>query len=270
MWYTCPMRQIISTRTYRAMYRLLDRVSPVAGDCGRFCGSICCTIENPKSSDNILLQHREEDNKQTPYKMLDSVNANADDRPAAEGPEDEEEQVLGIYLYPGEESLFLQACSPASANADPCGPTGDAATPVFRKRDGTPQFLFETEDAEEYEYPDSWTGRIWFAHCLCAPHCERAVRPLQCRFYPVAPHIDRRGELTLIWFPGASAGADEVPYQCPLIEQRMPLMERFLKATYTVCRHLLRDPQIYDLFLFDAAWRREDPDFDEDNLRVYP
>ena len=34
--------------------------------------------------------------------------------------------------------------------------------------------------------------------------------------------------------------------------------------------HLLRDPQIYDLFLFDAAWRREDPDFDEDDLRVYP
>lgn len=242
MWYTCPMRQIISQRTYRAMYRLLDRVSPIDGDCGRLCGSICCTIDNapeiPKSSDNILLQDIEDVNKHNHYKMSDDVTANRDIATA-----EEDEPVLGIYLYPGEESLFAS---------------------------GTPDFLFEAEDAEEYEYPDSWTGSIWFAHCLCAPHCNRATRPLQCRFYPAAPHIDKRGELTLIWFPGAAAGADEVPYQCPLIEQRRPLNRDFLQATYTVCRHLMRDPQIYDLFLFDSAWRREDPDYDEDAMRIFP
>jgi hypothetical protein len=32
----------------------------------------------------------------------------------------------------------------------------------------------------------------------------------------------------------------------------------------------MRDPQIYDLFLFDSAWRREDPDFDEDAMRIFP
>ena len=30
-------------RTYRAIYRLLDRVSPVPFDCGMICGSACCT-----------------------------------------------------------------------------------------------------------------------------------------------------------------------------------------------------------------------------------
>lgn len=270
------MRQIISKRTYRAMYRLLDHVSPIDGDCGRLCGSICCTIgeqssaamagtcsdgeeginapEIPKFSDTILLQHIEDVNKHDHYKMSDDVAANPDvltpagtagTGPAELADDDAEDdgQVLGIYLYPGEESLFAA---------------------------GTPDFAFETEDAEDYEYPDSWTGSIWFAHCLCAPHCNRAMRPLQCRFYPAAPHINKRGELTLIWFPGASAGADEVPYQCPLIEKRMPLSRDFLQATHTVCRHLLCDPQIYDLFLFDSAWRCEDPDFDEDALRLYP
>ena len=99
------MRQIISQRTYRAMYRLLDRVSPIDGDCGRLCGSICCTIDNapeiPKSSDNILLQDIEDVNKHNHYKMSDDVTANRDIATA-----EEDEQVLGIYLYPGEESLF--------------------------------------------------------------------------------------------------------------------------------------------------------------------
>ena len=100
------MRQIISQRTYRAMYRLLDRVSPIDGDCGRLCGSICCTIDNapeiPKSSDNILLQDIEDVNKHNHYKMSDDVTANRDIATA-----EEDEQVLGIYLYPGEESLFV-------------------------------------------------------------------------------------------------------------------------------------------------------------------
>ena len=266
LWYTCLMKQIISTRTYRAMYRLLDRVSPISGDCGRLCGSICCTIGNtpeiPNYSDNILLQHIEDVNQQTPYKMLNTVSTDPSDSNEDVLPDGDEEQVLGIYLYPGEESLFL-----GQSDSLKCAEDG---TTYYCAANGTPLYEFETEDALDYEYPDSWAGDIWFAHCLCAPHCERQLRPLQCRFYPACPHIDRRGALTLIWFPGASAGAEEVPYQCPLIEERIPLNRDFLQATYTVCRHLMRDPQIYDLFLFDSRWRREDPDFDEDDARIFP
>ncbi len=258
------MKQIIPTRTYKAMYRLLDRVSPIDGDCGRLCGSICCTIEEhltagpecPNSSDDIFLHYVADVNESDPHNLLETAPANDDNPP-------EEEQVLGIYLYPGEESLFLPGNVPAPHRTD------DPAT-LFCMSDGTPLFSFEAEDALDYDYPDSWTGNVWFARCLCASHCERAMRPLQCRFYPACPHIDRHGQLTLIRFPGAAAGAESIPYQCPLIEQQIPLNPDFLKATYTVCRHLLRDPQIYDLFLFDSAWRREAPDFDEDAQRLYP
>ena len=36
-------RNRISKNTYRAIYRLLNMVSPVDDDCGRLCGSACCT-----------------------------------------------------------------------------------------------------------------------------------------------------------------------------------------------------------------------------------
>ena len=33
----------VTERTYRAIYRLLDRVSPLDTDCGALCGAACCT-----------------------------------------------------------------------------------------------------------------------------------------------------------------------------------------------------------------------------------
>lgn len=35
----------IQKNTYRAIYRLLDRVSPADFDCGELCGAACCTAE---------------------------------------------------------------------------------------------------------------------------------------------------------------------------------------------------------------------------------
>lgn len=260
------MRQIIPARTYRAMYRLLDRVSPIDGDCGRLCGSICCTAEcsarpeeNPKSSDNILLQQNGVVNQQQTPALSYSDGEN------------EDEQTLGIYLYPGEESLFICTDSVADTSTFSHTPGESSREPILQyPAHGKPRFIFEAEDAEEYEYPDSWTGDVWFARCTQVSEdgrtirCERGMRPLQCRFYPAAPHFNRRGQLTLIYFPA------ETPYRCPLIEERFSINRDFLQATYTVCLHLLRDPQVYDLFLFDSAWRREDPDFDEEALRLYP
>ena len=39
------MKSSIKKNTFKAIYRLLDKVSPVNGDCGLLCGSICCTYE---------------------------------------------------------------------------------------------------------------------------------------------------------------------------------------------------------------------------------
>ena len=38
------MKTTIKKRTWRAIYRLLDKVSPIDGDCGKLCGSACCTV----------------------------------------------------------------------------------------------------------------------------------------------------------------------------------------------------------------------------------
>ena len=61
------MKSTIKKRTWKSIYRLLDRVSPIDGDCGRLCGSVCCTCG---SKDNT-----------------------------------KGEDELGIYLYPGEHKI---------------------------------------------------------------------------------------------------------------------------------------------------------------------
>ena len=58
----------------------------------------------------------------------------------------------------------------------------------------------------------------------------------------------------------------KVPYTCPLIEEnmkgnacdkRLKLNESFINATYTVWKHLIRDPLIYDLVIMDSDDRIE-------------
>ena len=162
------------------MYRLLDKVSPIDGDCGLLCGARCCTCE------------------------------------------DEE---MGIYLLPGEEKVF----------------TGDEDW-----------LIWDWTLAEDYEFPDSWRGKVYFLQCKTPPCCDRALRPLQCRTFPLAPHLEEDGTLYMIWHSG------QLPYSCPLISRQMTLNPSFIKATYTVWRHLLRDPLIRDLVELDSMNRLED------------
>ena len=189
------MKSSIKKRTFKAIYRLLDRVSPVNGDCGRFCGSICCTYDAENTED---------------------------------GPS------MGLYLLPGEEKLFT----------------------------GREDWLgWSREYAEDYEFPESWHGKVYFLECKTAPRCDRKMRPLQCRVFPAAPHIDENGQLFLIYQSG------HLPYKCPLIHNAVSLNEDFLKATYTAWKHLLRDPLIFDLVEMDSSFREEDG---EEIVILYP
>lgn len=163
--------------TYRAIYRLLNRVSPLNGDCGTLCGSACCL-------------------------------------PAGED--------LGIYLLPGEEKVF----------------TG--------KEDW---ISWNSEQAEDYDFPDSWRGKVYFIRCTAPPFCPREMRPLQCRFYPLEPHLTWDDRLFLI------RSTADTPYTCPLIQEQIQLDPRFVKATYTVWKRLITDPLIYDLIKMDSAER---------------
>ena len=170
-------------RTFRAIYRLLDRVSPVPFDCGRICGAVCCQSE--------------------------------------EGDE------MGLYLLPGEEK-------------------------IHDRRDGW--LRWEKQSTDELDLPASWNGTVCFVRCQGPEHCRRALRPIQCRTFPLKPCLRREGEggddivyretgceLALI------RNNDALPYSCPLIRAEAALDPAFIRATYTVWKHLMRDPLIYDL-----------------------
>ena len=174
------IKSTIRRRTYRAIYRLLDRVSPVDYDCGTLCQAACCVIPN------------------------------------------EEDAEMGIYLLPGEDKIH------------------------DRQSEG---FRWTEESTEDFEFPESWSGKVFFLHCLKSPHCQRSMRPIQCRTFPILPHITEDAELIMIY------DDTDVPYRCPLIEDELPLNDDFVKATHTVWKHLIRDPLIYDLVKEDSEAR---------------
>lgn len=184
------MKSTIRKNTYKAIYRLLDRVSPVNYDCGTLCGAACCTCGHDESLDDMQ---------------------------------------LGIYLLPGEEKLF----------------------------DKNDEWLeWTSEYAEDFDFPESWTGKVHFIRCKTPPVCPREKRPLQCRFFPLEPHILEDGTLRLI------LNTVDLPYTCPLIDKRMELTPSFIQATYTVWKRLITDPLIYDLVVQDS----EDREFDGKEL----
>ena len=183
------IKSTIRKRTYQAIYRLLDRVSPLDGDCGELCGAACCTVDRDRP--------------------LDGEAADFD---------------MGIYLLPGEDK-------------------------VHDKRD--PWLTWCEESAEDYDFPESWKGKVYFVKCGGPGVCKRGLRPMQCRTFPLAPHIDEEGELSLVY------NDMNLPYRCPLIDEEMPLTEGFVQATFTVWRRLIEDPLIYDLVAADSRAREE-------------
>ncbi|GHU49388.1 hypothetical protein FACS1894127_2480 [Clostridia bacterium] len=181
------MKSSISERTYKAIYRLLNRVSPLKEACGSLCDSVCCTCGEEES--------------------------------AAKG------FSLGIYLLPGEDQIFTK-------NED--------------------WLEWSYSKVKEADFPDSWSGIVYFIRCKTPPVCQRDLRPLQCRVFPLAPHLTKNGELKMIMFP-----ASILPYKCPLIEDHISLSREFIKATHTVWKHLIRDDLIYDLVEYDSGFRIE-------------
>lgn len=180
------MKSKIRKRTYQAMYRLLNKVSPLESDCGKLCRAACCTCG---------------------------------------GDSEGEDYQMGIYLLPGEEKLYTKK----------------------------EEWLKWSEElAEDFDFPDSWFGKIYFIRCCTPPDCLREHRPLQCRFFPLAPHLTADGQLHLI------LSTAPLPYVCPLISNNLELRPAFVQATYTVWKHLLRDPLIYDLVQMDSMDREQD------------
>lgn len=140
---------------------------------------------------------------------------------AAVAADDGEE--LGIYLLPGEEQLFTKKEKWLAWHKDRAG---------------------------DYDFPESWRGSVWFVRCVDPPRCPRELRPIQCRTFPLLPHLDPSDELSLVY------NDVDLPYTCPLIRDRTPLNGDFYEATLEAWRRLIKDPLIYDLVKMDSRERQ--------------
>ena len=128
---------------------------------------------------------------------------------------------LIIYLLPGEELLY----------------------------DSSKSFELIHYDIEEIRYPHSWKDGVYTVKCLNPPRCEREIRPIQCRTFPLIPHIDKNNHFHLIF------DDSQYPYKCPLINDNIKLNEDFIIETYKTWRLLLQNRLVYDLVDMDSRKR---------------
>jgi len=129
---------------------------------------------------------------------------------------------LGIYLYPGEETMFT-------------------------RRENW--LKWEEQNPEEQFFPSSWPNPVYFVRCTNP--CPREARPLACRFFPLTPHLQMDGSLHLIY------ETLELPYICPLILETRPLEKQFISTAYTAWQILLQDRRIYELVEDDSRYRED-------------
>lgn len=131
-----------------------------------------------------------------------------------------DEEELALYLMPGEELMY----------------------------ENTDSFDLYYIPSNEIDYPHTWTDDVFMVECTNPPHCDRSIRPIQCRTFPLIPHISN-SKLHLI------LDENEFPYTCPIIEDNIKLNDDFIKVTYRVWKKLITNPMVYDLVEFDSRRR---------------
>lgn len=115
------------------------------------------------------------------------------------------------------------------------------------------------EDSDSFElyqiksraanYPDSWEDKVFMVKCLTPPRCERNLRPIQCRTFPLIPHLTKEGDFHLVF------DESEFPYECPLVHDNIKLNQDFIDVTYDVWMLLIKNPVVYDLVEMDSRRR---------------
>ena len=128
-----------------------------------------------------------------------------------------------IYLLPGEERVY----------GDP--PEGLKLTVM---------------DAKEHDFPASWGDKVTVASCEGPERCNRAFRPVQCRTYPLAPHINKKRELELIY------SDIKTPYTCPLIYEKTQLTDDFIENTYEAWQILTEYEAIREFVAAESKKRK--------------
>lgn len=135
--------------------------------------------------------------------------------------ENEDSEELVLYLLPGEELMYEDSDS----------------------------FELYYVDYREIKYPRSWKNQAYLVRCINPPNCNRSIRPIQCRTFPLIPHLTKHGEFHLVF------DEHEFPYECPIIHENIKLNDDFIKVTYDVWMMLLSNPLVYDLVDMDSRIR---------------
>ena len=130
---------------------------------------------------------------------------------------------LVLYLLPGEELMY----------------------------EGSPDFELYYLDSSEIRYPHSWKDSIYLVKCINPPKCDRSIRPIQCRTFPLVPHITKNGEFHLV------LDETEFPYVCPIIHDHIKLNANFINVTFEIWQMLIRNPLVYDLVDMDSRDREK-------------
>lgn len=102
---------------------------------------------------------------------------------------------------------------------------------------------------KELDYPRKWREDVFIVECRNPPHCDRSIRPIQCRTFPLVPHISKDGQLHMI------LDENEFPYECPIIRDKIKLNEDFIEVTYNVWKKLIGNPNVHALIIYDSRRR---------------
>ena len=95
-------------------------------------------------------------------------------------------------------------------------------------------------DASDYDIPENWGKTITAVRCFGEKKCVREKRPIQCRTFPLEPHLTSKNKLQLINIPY------KMEYKCPLISKKMILNQDFIENSYKAWKLMIQDKQIYD------------------------
>ncbi|BEP30033.1 hypothetical protein [Helicovermis profundi] len=90
-------------------------------------------------------------------------------------------------------------------------------------------------------------NKMFFGNCKDNTNCIRSLRPIQCRTFPFAPHIEN-GKLYLII-------EKEQEHDCPLIEKKELWNPDFEKSILKGWKELLRIKEIRILIEYDSFVR---------------
>ena len=126
-----------------------------------------------------------------------------------------------------------------------CGSLCGEACCVYDLKNPEEELALYLLPGEELMYEESDSFDLYYFDC------DRSIRPIQCRTFPLVPHIDENGEFHLI------LDETEFPYECPIASQHMKFNDDFLTVTFDVWKKLISNPLVYDFVEMDSRLRDE-------------